>query len=315
MYIYHEKQVSSLCGQHCINNLLQMPAFTAYDLADIAHELDARERQMMLAEGSTTPEALKFLAEDSGNVDEAGNFSLQVLSEALTRSQGLRLVSAGSEDVKGKLNTTGYDQEPGFVCNRHSHWLTIRNINGKYWNLNSMLEAPERITTFALEATLYQYTADGYSVFVVRSAAPSSSYSTAVTLPSPDSDGPDSGGDPKDWVLESHLLGGTASSSSSGKFATLGSAASSSNSSSGGSAQGAATAAAKPVNTWATAGSGQRLDGGTSSSSSSYSDRGTKRPSPASASSGAAAVAVLSEEDEIAQAIALSLADQDGPSQ
>jgi Josephin len=131
MYIYHEKQVSSLCGQHCINNLLQMPAFTAFDLADIAHELDARERQMMLAEGSTTPEALKFLAEDSGNVDEAGNFSLQVLSEALTRSQGLRLVSAGSEDVKGKLNTTGYDQEPGFVCNRHSHWLTIRNINGK----------------------------------------------------------------------------------------------------------------------------------------------------------------------------------------
>jgi Josephin len=108
-----------------------MPAFTAFDLADIAHELDARERQMMLAEGSTTPEALKFLAEDSGNVDEAGNFSLQVLSEALTRSQGLRLVSAGSEDVKGKLNTTGYDQEPGFVCNRHSHWLTIRNINGK----------------------------------------------------------------------------------------------------------------------------------------------------------------------------------------
>jgi hypothetical protein len=65
------------------------------------------------------------------------------------------------------------------------------------------------------------------------------------------------------------------------------------------------------VNTWATAGSGQRLDGGSSSNSSS-SDRGTKRPSPASASSGAAAVAVLSEEDEIAQAIALSLADQDG---
>jgi hypothetical protein len=73
-----------------------------------------------------------------------------------------------------------------------------------------MLEAPERITTFALEATLYQYTADGYSVFVVRSAAPSNSYSTAVTLPAPDSDGPDSGGDPKglytQYIVYTHLL-------------------------------------------------------------------------------------------------------------
>jgi Ataxin-3 len=151
MYIYHEKQVSSLCGQHCINNLLQMPAFTAFDLADIAHELDAKERKFMLEQGSTTPEALKFLAEDSGNVDEAGNFSLQVLSEALTRSQGLRLVSAGSEDVKGKLSTTGYDQEPGFVCNRHSHWLTIRNINGK-------LSCPLLLAKYAVSFVLQLYT-------------------------------------------------------------------------------------------------------------------------------------------------------------
>lgn len=54
-----QKQVSSLCGQHCLNNLVQGAHYTAPDLADIAHELDAQERQHMLAEGVDTPEALR----------------------------------------------------------------------------------------------------------------------------------------------------------------------------------------------------------------------------------------------------------------
>jgi hypothetical protein len=41
--------------------------------------------------------AVRFLAEDSGNVDESGNFSLQVLSKAVERSHSLQLVSAASE--------------------------------------------------------------------------------------------------------------------------------------------------------------------------------------------------------------------------
>ena len=47
MLIYHEKQESMLCGQHCLNNLLQGPYFSAMDLANIAHDLDAREREFM----------------------------------------------------------------------------------------------------------------------------------------------------------------------------------------------------------------------------------------------------------------------------
>jgi len=67
-YIYHEKQESSLCGQHALNALLIGPYFTPGDLAEIAAELDAKERELMLAAGETE-EALKFLAEDSGNVN------------------------------------------------------------------------------------------------------------------------------------------------------------------------------------------------------------------------------------------------------
>jgi Ataxin-3 len=76
-WIYHEKQVSALCGQHCLNNLLQSPVFSPDGLAQLALRLDAQERAFMLSQGTDTPDALKFLAEDSGNVDEAGNFSLQ----------------------------------------------------------------------------------------------------------------------------------------------------------------------------------------------------------------------------------------------
>ena len=51
-FIYHEKQVASLCGQHCLNNLLQGPYFTSFNLADIANELDTQERALRV--GDTT---------------------------------------------------------------------------------------------------------------------------------------------------------------------------------------------------------------------------------------------------------------------
>lgn len=44
---------------------------------DIAEELDALERRMMLEMGAETSDALRFLAEESGNVDVSGNFSIQ----------------------------------------------------------------------------------------------------------------------------------------------------------------------------------------------------------------------------------------------
>ena len=46
-YIFHERQDAALCGQHCLNNLLQGEFFTAADLAEIAHELDDTERALM----------------------------------------------------------------------------------------------------------------------------------------------------------------------------------------------------------------------------------------------------------------------------
>lgn len=73
-----ERQQAALCGRHCLNNLLQGPYFDDFDLAEIAHQLDARERELMLSEGTDTADAIRFVAEDSGNVDASGNFSITV---------------------------------------------------------------------------------------------------------------------------------------------------------------------------------------------------------------------------------------------
>jgi hypothetical protein len=41
--------------------------------------------------GEATPDALRFLAEESGNVDNSGNFSIQVLKRAVESSHGIVL--------------------------------------------------------------------------------------------------------------------------------------------------------------------------------------------------------------------------------
>ena len=77
--IYHEKQQERLCGVHCLNNLVQGPYYGPGDLGQIAREFDEKEKNMMLESGFDSRDFLKYMAEDSGNVADDGNFSVQVL--------------------------------------------------------------------------------------------------------------------------------------------------------------------------------------------------------------------------------------------
>lgn len=122
-WVYHERQESLLCGQHCLNNLLQEGAWSPVDLADIAHSLDAQERQLYLSTDSTSShmERQHYLNESSGNVDESGNFSVEVLKTALL-ARGVELLSWTGELAR----TADPLNEAAFVVNRSSHWFTIR---------------------------------------------------------------------------------------------------------------------------------------------------------------------------------------------
>jgi len=163
--VFHEQQVAALCGRHALNNLLQGPWFTEFELADIARELDDTEQVLMLERGADTADFARFAAEGSGNVDDAGNFSVSVLSEALQRAAGVEL-DTGKSSVGACISDPSLCE--AFLLNQADHWFSIRRINATWFNLNSMLRRPEIIGTFYLTAFLGQLREDRYTVFVVR---------------------------------------------------------------------------------------------------------------------------------------------------
>ncbi|KAL7532416.1 hypothetical protein ACHAXR_004613 [Thalassiosira sp. AJA248-18] len=171
-WVYHERQEALLCGQHALNNLVQQNAFSAGSLAEIASQLDAMELNYMAANnegGTSSKDYLKRVAEGSGNVDESGNFSIEVLRSALLSRFNLELPNIRQEGVKDKMEVT---QLGGFICNRSAHWFAIRKINDRFYNLNSTLEKPEVISHFKLAAEMQALQDAGYSVFCVLDALP-----------------------------------------------------------------------------------------------------------------------------------------------
>ena len=55
MCVYHEKQLSALCGVHALNNLLQGPYFGAGDLAELGARLKEHVAQEMGSDASLEP--------------------------------------------------------------------------------------------------------------------------------------------------------------------------------------------------------------------------------------------------------------------
>ncbi len=152
-YIYHELQESRKCGQHCLNNLLQQRVFTEGHLADIAAQLDKCES--MITAGMKITE--------SGNIDATGNFSIEVLKRALKDSEyKIDLVAWGAE------GTTHIHplQFKGIIVNKQEHWFSVREINGKWYNLNSTHEWPHLIPSEHMEPLLHQMRGDGFQIFL-----------------------------------------------------------------------------------------------------------------------------------------------------
>ncbi|CAN0370108.1 unnamed protein product, partial [Ectocarpus fasciculatus] len=185
-----------------------------------------------------------------------------------------------------------YDVENAFVLNRHAHWVAVRSIGGAYWDLNSMLDNPTRITTFALEAYLHQLREDGYSVFVVR----------GDDLPPPATEPREGSRDC--WYRVKDLLEVSKGGKGSG---------------------GALNTAATDV--WLNSGPGQRLDGGTNSKSPEKGGRDSGGAGMMSAEDMQLAMAISASmggggvaegggegEDEMARAIALSLSQEESAS-
>ncbi|KAF2881107.1 hypothetical protein ILUMI_25073 [Ignelater luminosus] len=169
--IFHEKQEGSLCAQHCLNALLQGAYFTPVDLSTLAQRLDEEERIRMAECGEESEEYQRFLQQPSGNMDDSGYFSIQVISSAL-EVWGLELVPHSSTDERVKSALSDPTSMQAFICNYKDHWFTIRRIGNQWFNLNSLLSKPELISDTYLSLFLAQLRNEGYSIFVIFGQLP-----------------------------------------------------------------------------------------------------------------------------------------------
>jgi ataxin-3 len=163
VYVMHETQDSSLCGQHCLNNLVQQSVFNTIELAEIAQELDKLERSCF-DESPGSPRSPLV----SGNVDNSGNFSITVLSTALMRAFGIELISWTS--AEGRERCSDVQDQTAFLVHNASagHWFAVRKIGQHWWNLDSLLDAPEHISPFYLDAYMNQLRYDNNTIFIAK---------------------------------------------------------------------------------------------------------------------------------------------------
>lgn len=169
--VYWERQgEDSLCAVHCINALMQGPEFTAFSLADVALRLD-REEAALLGEELAPGEA-------SANVDDQGNFSSQVIIQALQqRNAELEVQDSLHPDVHESV--ASYPElELAYICNHHRHWLALRRISWQdgrpaWFNLNSRLpDGPELLPDQQLRDLVHTMLAEGSTIFVIRGSFP-----------------------------------------------------------------------------------------------------------------------------------------------
>ena len=147
----------------------QGPVFNEQELATIALSLDERERQVMAESGVGTDDFRRFSEEASGNVSLDGNFSIQVLDEAL-RVWGLACTPLASSEPCAVAARRAPLSERGFLCNLDKHWYAIRRLGREWWDFNSLLPAPSPVSATFLQELLAQLQEEGYTIFVVTGA-------------------------------------------------------------------------------------------------------------------------------------------------
>lgn len=137
--LYHEKQVRELCALHALNNLFQnQHAFSKNELDSICLTLSPENwinpHRSMLG---------------------LGNYDVNVIMSAL-QSRGYAMIWFDKRKDPCCLNL---DNITGFILNipsdykfsfitiplKRRHWITLKKLNGLYYNLDSKLDTPKAI--------------------------------------------------------------------------------------------------------------------------------------------------------------------------
>lgn len=195
--------------------MLQGSYFTAVDLSEIASGLDEEERQQMsenengieswvkvhfpfeipqtreiwstlfISIHKNREDYKKFLQQPSGNMDDTGFFSVQVISKALAL-WNLELIPLNSTDTTAIEIRQNPTKAQAYIFNMESHWYCIRrftcdptqrppsNETYAFFNLDSLLSRPDFMSNSFLTEYLKQMQNEGYSIFIVSGEFPES---------------------------------------------------------------------------------------------------------------------------------------------
>lgn len=121
------------------------------------------------------------MQQPSGNYDDSGYFSVQVISSAL-EVWGLELIPYNSTEPRALEAQQCPEVMQAFICNYRDHWFTVRRLGRQWFNLNSLLTGPELISDTYLAMFLAQLQQEGYSIFVVFGSFPECEADALLTL-------------------------------------------------------------------------------------------------------------------------------------
>lgn len=97
------------------------------------------------------------------------NISIQVLQKAL-EVWDLQVIPMDSPVAEPAQIDP--EKENAFICHLQDHWFCIRNVNGEWYNFDSLYAAPEHLSKFYLSAYLDSLKSFGWSIFLVRGNFP-----------------------------------------------------------------------------------------------------------------------------------------------
>jgi len=123
---FYEEQVSSFCGLHACNNLLQRKGFTPQRMNEVAQDAEQRIEKIV---------GTKLELHNA-----SGNYGIQVIQQALGL-EGLRVdadingdILASVDNYKGMIDRQDF---AGFLMKSENHWWTFQKIGSTWLELNN----------------------------------------------------------------------------------------------------------------------------------------------------------------------------------
>lgn len=117
------------------------------------------------------------MQQPSGNMDDTGFFSVQVISRALTL-WNVEMIPLHSSDEYAQHCRDNLTRVRAYILNMESHWFCLRRFSPEdspltlWFNLNSLFAKPEFMSSSYLIEYLSQMEKEGYSIFIVKGELP-----------------------------------------------------------------------------------------------------------------------------------------------